>query len=488
MLIPGGPSSRDNNLKKILLRILSENKMEKFDLIIIGGGPGGYEAALEASKVHGMKVALIENRELGGTCLNRGCIPTKTLLHSADLLHELKTHGETIGLNGFEDISCDIAALINRKNEVVSQLVSGIESLMKAGKVTVFKGLGTILDKGLVRVSMNDGGTEDLETENILIATGSVPAVPPIPGADSPKVITSDELLDLDHPVDKLIIIGGGVIGCEFASIFNALGTEVTIIEALPSIIANLDKEIGRSLSMILKKSRGIDIHTGAMVTSIRDEGDKVTCCYTEKNTECEITGDLILMSVGRRAHTKGLFSDESSDTVKGLEMDRGKIIVNERYEMNVPGIYAIGDVIGGIQLAHVATAEGKCAVAFMNGAEAPCDIRYIPSCIYTSPEIASVGLSADEAKEQGLEVITKKYPMSANGKTVLSLQERGFIKVIADKETGKVLGAQRMCARATDMISQFALAIVNGLTLDDMSRVIYPHPTFSEGIGESVR
>ena len=462
--------------------------MEKYDLVIIGGGPGGYEAALEASKVYGMKVALVENRELGGTCLNRGCIPTKTLLHSADLLYELKNHGETIGLKGYGDIACDMAALKQRKDDVVTQLVNGIGSLMKSGKVSVYKGTGTIIDANLVRVSLNEGGTEDLECTNVLIATGSVPAVPPIPGADSPRVITSDELLDLDHDIDELIIIGGGVIGCEFASIFNALGTKVTIIEALPSIIANLDKEIGRSLSMILKKNRGIDIHTGAMVTSIREDGDKVVCCYKEKDAECEISGDLVLMSVGRKANTKGLISDESSDKIKNMLMERGCITVGPNYMTSVAGVIAIGDVIGGIQLAHVATAEGRCAVAFMNGALPPCDIRCIPSCIYTSPEIASVGISADEAKEQGLDVITKKYPMSANGKTVLSLQERGFIKVIADRESGKVLGAQMMCARATDMISQFAQAIVNGLTLEDMSKVIYPHPTFSEGIGESVR
>ena len=462
--------------------------MEKYDLIIIGGGPGGYEAAIEASKVHGMKVALVENRALGGTCLNRGCIPTKTLLHTAEALHELRTHGETMGIKGAEDLLCDMEALHRRKDEVVAQLVSGIGSLMKSGKIAVYEGTGAIMDKGLVRVSLNEGGTEDIEGENIMIATGSVPSTPPIPGADSPLVITSDELLDLDHPIDELVIIGGGVIGCEFASVFNALGTRVTIVEALPSIIANLDKEIGRSLSMILKKSRGIDIHTSAMVTSIREEGGKAVCCYTEKGAECEVTGDLILMSVGRRANTEGLFPEDASELIRSMELDRGKIVVNDRYETSVSGIYAIGDVIGGIQLAHVATAEGRSAVAFMNGCEAPVDLRNIPSCIYTSPEIASVGISADEAKEQGLEVISKKYPMSANGKTVLSLQERGFIKVIADKETGRVLGAQMMCARATDMISQFSQAIVNGLTLKDMARIIYPHPTFSEGIGEAVK
>lgn len=462
--------------------------MEKFDLIIIGGGPGGYEAALEASKLYGMKTALVENRELGGTCLNRGCIPTKTLLHTAELLSDLKNHGETIGLTGFEDTSVDMAKLHDRKNEVVSQLVSGVESLMKAGKITVFKGLGTILERGKVRVALNDGGTEDLETDNILIATGSVPSRPPIPGSDSKLVVTSDELLDLDHPVSELIIIGGGVIGCEFASVFSALGTKVTIVEALPGIIANLDKELGRSLTMIFKKSRGIDVHTGAMVTGIEEENGKAVCVFTEKDQECRIAGDLILMSIGRRANTEGLISEESSDEIKGLETDRGKIIVNERFETNIPGLYAIGDVIGGIQLAHVATAEGRNAVAFMNGALPAADLAVIPSCIYTSPEIAACGITADEAKEQGLDVVSKKYPMSANGKTVLSLQERGFIKVIADKETGRILGAQMMCARATDMISQFSQAIVNGLTLEDVAHVIFPHPTFSEGIGEAVR
>ena len=462
--------------------------MEKFDLIIIGGGPGGYEAALEASKLYGMKTALVENRELGGTCLNRGCIPTKTLLHTAELLSDLKNHGETIGLTGFEDTSVDMAKLHDRKNEVVSQLVSGVESLMKAGKITVFKGLGTILERGKVRVALNDGGTEDLETDNILIATGSVPSRPPIPGSDSKLVVTSDELLDLDHPVSELIIIGGGVIGCEFASVFSALGTKVTIVEALPGIIANLDKELGRSLTMIFKKSRGIDVHTGAMVTGIEEENGKAVCVFTEKDQECRIAGDLILMSIGRRANTEGLISEESSDEIKGLETDRGKIIVNERFETNIPGLYAIGDVIGGIQLAHVATAEGRNAVAFMNGALPAADLAVIPSCIYTSPEIAACGITADEAKEQGLDVVSKKYPMYANGKTVLSLQERGFIKVIADKETGRILGAQMMCARATDMISQFSQAIVNGLTLEDVAHVIFPHPTFSEGIGEAVR
>ncbi|MBO5994755.1 MAG: FAD-dependent oxidoreductase, partial [Firmicutes bacterium] len=224
------------------------------------------------------------------------------------------------------------------------------------------------------------------------------------------------------------------------------------------------------------------------MVTAFKEDGDRITCCYTEKGKECEVSGDLVLMSIGRRANTAGLIAEDASDEIKGLLMERGMIVVGPNYMTSVAGIYAIGDVIGGIQLAHVATAEGKCAVAFMNGAVPPVDVKTIPSCIYTSPEIASVGITADEAKEQGLDVVTKKYPMSANGKTVLSLQERGFIKVVADKETGRVLGAQMMCARATDMIIQFAQSVVSGLTLDDMAHVVFPHPTFSEGIGEAVK
>ena len=462
--------------------------MEKYDLIVIGGGPGGYEAAAEAAAEYKMKVALVENRELGGTCLNRGCIPTKALLHSAELYRELKLHGEALGLTAVGDGGIDMSRLHARKDEVVDQLVTGVTGLMKKNKVKVYRGLGTIVDKGRVDVALSDGSSESLEAEHILIATGSVPSVPPIPGADSPKVFTSDEMLELDHPIKSLIVIGGGVIGCEFASVFSSLGVEVTIIEALPRIIANLDKEISRSLTQILKKSRGIDIHTDAMVTEIKEAGEQVTCCYKEKDELCEATADLVLMSIGRRANTAGLFSDATSPDVAGMEMNRGMVVVNENYQTSIPGIYAIGDVIGGIQLAHVATAEGRCAIAHMNDAPAPCDIKTIPSCIYTDPEIASVGMSADEAKEAGIPVVSKKYSMGANGKSVLSLQERGFIKIIADKDSHKVLGAQMMCARATDMISQFSQAIVCGLTLEDMARTIYPHPTFSEGIGEALK
>ena len=446
---------------------------DRYDLIVIGAGPGGYEAAIEAAK-SGMKTALIERRELGGTCLNRGCIPTKTLLHTAELYREV-SGACAVGLET-ENLRCNMAQLQARKNAVVEQLRGGIASLMKANKVTVIQGSASIVDSGRVRVEPD--GTE-LETEHILIATGSTPAVPPIPGADLPGVVTSDELLDCDKLPQSLVIIGGGVIGMEFASVFSALGCRVTVVEALERILANMDKEISQNLKMIMKK-RGVDIHAAAMVQEIAaDPEGGLICSYTEKDKPAQAQGDLVLIATGRRACTEGLFAADASEAVKSMAMDRGRIQVNGCFETSVPGIYAIGDVTGGIQLAHAATAQGRNAVAVMAGKEPSIDLSVIPGC---------AGIPADEAKAAGLEVISRKYVMGANGKSILSGQERGFIKVVAAADTHRILGAQMMCARATDMISQFSAAIVNGLTLEDLARVVFPHPTFSEAMGEVVR
>ena len=455
---------------------------DRYDLIVIGAGPGGYEAAIEAAK-SGMKTALIERRELGGTCLNRGCIPTKTLLHTAELYREVRG-ASTIGLEA-ENLRCDMAQLQARKNAVVEQLRGGIASLMKANKVTVIQGSASIVDSGRVRIEPE--GTE-LETEHILIATGSTPAVPPIPGADLPGVVTSDELLDCDALPQSLVIIGGGVIGMEFASVFSALGCRVTVIEALERILANMDKEISQNLKMIMKK-RGVDIHASAMVQEIAaDPEGGLICRYAEKDKPAQAQGGLVLIATGRRACTEGLFAADASEAVTSMAMERGRIQVNGRFETSVPGIYAIGDVTGGIQLAHAATAQWRNAVAAMAGKEPSIDLSVIPGCVYTDPEIGCAGITADEAKAAGLEIISRKYVMGANGKSVLSGQERGFIKIVAASDTHRILGAQMMCARATDMISQFSAAIVNGLTLEDLARVVFPHPTFSEAIGEAAR
>ncbi len=452
--------------------------MDKFNVIIIGGGPAGYEAAIEAAK-KGMKTALLESRELGGTCLNRGCIPTKTILHSVDFYAEMKKSAE-IGVHAGE-VTYNMEEIQNRKADVLDQLRSGIQALMKKNKVSVFQGKGTILDATHVQVAGEETGV--LETDNILIATGSVPSVPPIPGVQLPNVLTSDEMLDKKDVFPSLTIIGGGVIGMEFAAIYSELGCKVTVVEFLDRILANMDKEISQSLKMLLKK-KGVDIFTGARVEEIVESEDgKLVCRYSEKEQMKEVVSDGILVAVGRRMNTEGLFGEGFA-----LDMERGRILVNENFQTSVPNIYAAGDVIGGVMLAHAATAEAINAVHHMAGEKPLFNLTQVPGCVYTNPEIGSVGISADDAKKAGLNVISKKYPMSANGKSLLSNQERGFIKIVADAETHKILGAQLMCARATDMVSQFATAIVNEMTIEQMAAVIYPHPTFSEGISEVLR
>lgn len=470
---------------------------QRFDLVIIGGGPAGYEAALEAAK-YKMKTALIEKDEIGGTCLNRGCIPTKTLLHSCELYAQMKK-SSVFGVHG-DEIRYSMEEIQGRKDEVLGTLRDGIRALMKKNRITVYDGRGRILDANHVEVCAEEAMAPEvvLETRRILIASGSVPAVPPIPGIRLPNVLTSDELLDKKDVFPALTIIGGGVIGMEFAAIYSALGCKVTVIEFLDRILANMDREISQNLKMILKK-RGVDIFTGARVEEIVADGSgRLICRYREKDVLQEVVSDGILAAVGRRAYTEGLFSDtfvckeEADVNIPAgklfIKTDRGRICVDNFGRTSVPDIYAAGDVTGGAMLAHAATAQAVNAVCHMAEKEPVFSMKCIPGCVYTDPEIAGVGMTQDEAKKEGLHVIVKKYPMSANGKSVLSAQERGFVKVIADEESRRVLGAQMMCARASDMISQFTAAIVNGLTLEQMASVIYPHPTFCEGIGESVR
>ena len=453
---------------------------KKYDLIIIGAGPGGTDAAEEAAS-RGLKTAIIEKSCIGGTCLNRGCIPTKTILHTAELYREAR-EGNGIGIINNENLKVDAAVLQENKESILDKLRSGLTYTMEHCGVDIIEGTGVITDRNHVKV-----GDSLIEADNIMIATGSVPGVPPIPGSDLPNVVTSDEMLSLDRIPESLVIIGGGVIGIEFAAIYSSLGCRVTVIEFLKRALCNLDKEIGRSVSMVLGK-RGVDIHTNSRVEEITPGSDGKTqrCIYEEKGKACEAEGEMVLIAAGRRPYTDGLICDESSEEVKQLKMEKGRIVVDENYETSVPGIYAIGDAIGGIQLAHVASAEGRNAAAHIAGSQPPVRMNEVPSCVYTDPEIACVGITADDAKEAGIKVIARKYPMSGNGKSVLTQQERGFIKIIADAESEKILGAQMMCARATDMISQFSQAIASELTLDDMSKFIYPHPTFCEGIGKA--
>lgn len=453
----------------------------QYDLVIIGAGPGGYEAAYEAADF-GMKVALVEKDLVGGTCLNRGCVPTKTMMHSSDA-YRIATRSANIGVSA-EGVKADLNRIIDRKCEVSETLRDGIMFLLKKKKVDFVAGTAKVTDGHTVEISGNDEVSE-LTAANIMIATGSEPATPPIPGADLPGVLDSTGLLELRGEIMKdFVIIGGGVIGIEFATIYSDLGTNVTVVEAMDRLLPNMDKELGRSLKMNFK-NRGIDTHTNAMVEKIEERNGRLVCFYKEKDKVQEVEADHILVCTGRRPVTKGVFSEELEEKLLGA---RGFLQVDDCYRTEIPSIYGIGDAIGGTMLAHTATAEGRNAVAIMNGKEPEINMNVVAGCIYTSPEIASVGLTQDEAKEAGIDVITKKFPTSANGKTVIEELDRGFIKLVASKEDHTLLGAQLMCGRATDIIGELAVAIANGLTIEEVANTIHPHPTFVEAVCEAAR
>lgn len=459
---------------------------ESYDLIVIGGGPGGYEAAAMAGRL-GMKTALIEREYLGGTCLNRGCIPTKTLLHTGDLYRQIFECRE-LGME-ISGLTLHADQLWNRKNQVTEQLRKGVEALMKSSQVQVFYGTGSLISSHCVQIHRSEADAPPvvLNTSRILIATGSVPALPPIPGRDLPGVMTSDQLLEKPYIYDHLIIIGGGVIGMEFASLYTSLGKTVSVIESMDRILPSMDKELSQSLKMLMKK-RGAQIHTGAQVEEILSGPDQTLICrYKEKGEVLQAQGNGVLIATGRRPCTQGLFAPDCDPQLLSIRTERGFIAVNEQFACPVPGIWAIGDVTGGIQLAHAASAQGRNAVAAMAGIPLPMNLQAIPACVYTDPEIACTGLTQAQAKEQNIPVITHKYSMGGNGKSLATAQERGFIKVVAHAQSRQILGAQMMCARASDMISQFSAAIDTHMTLEELGQVVFPHPTFSEAIGQAV-
>ncbi len=482
--------------------------MDYYDLIVIGSGPGGYVAAIKAAKL-GKKTAIIEKGSIGGTCLNRGCIPTKTLMHSTRFISEAKRMQEA-GVS-FTDLSLDYGKLMERKDEVVAKIRKGIEGLLKANGVTVYQGTAKIISQHSVRVTtyrekvtrnentckgVNTSNSEvisqsesipqsdilEIEAKNILITTGSVPVIPRIEGSTLKNVVTSDDLLDGEGKLyNKLLIIGGGVIGVEMATIYRELGCDVEIIEAMDRILSGMDKEISQSISMGLKK-KGIAVHTGSKVIKISEGGScGLVCEYIEKDNNKITEADGILFSVGRRPNIEGLFEEGIAP-----EMDGACIKVNNDFETSIPGIYAVGDVIRGKQLAHMASAQGIVAVEGIFGHRASIDLDVIPSCIYTVPEVASVGMDEVEAKSLGHEVKIGKYPMLGNSKTLLSMGERGFVKLICDAKTGRLLGAQLLCDRATDMVGELALAISKKLTYKELSSIIRPHPTYEEAITEA--
>lgn len=457
---------------------------KKFDLVVIGAGPGGYVAAIKAAK-SGMSVAIVENIRVGGTCLNRGCIPAKAMIHASSLYEEMHSEAELIGVKA-DNISYDYSKIIEYKQGTTDELVGGIEGLLEGNGVVRFNGKGTLEKDNTVTVYLKEADEEgntkiSLEAGKILLATGSVPSLIPIPGIDLKGVVTSDGVFALTKMPESMVIIGGGVIGVEFATVYANLGAKVTIIEALPRILQNMDKEISQNLKMIFKKKE-IDIHTGASVKSIEEGGEGLVVNYEEKDKPAQATGKLVICAAGRKPNLEGLFGEGVE-----IEMDGKFVAVNDKFETSIPDVYAIGDIIKGTQLAHAASAYGICAVDYMNGKEPELNLNAIPGCVYTDPEIAQVGMTEAEVKDAGAAAVSGKFIMSANGKSLITHEERGFVKVVADEATHKILGAQMMCARATDMIAEFTTAIANDLTVEQLLSGVRPHPTYNEGITEAL-
>lgn len=462
-----------------------------YDLIVIGAGPGGYVAAKKAAKL-GMKVALIDEGPIGGTCINRGCIPTKALLHSATLYRQMQ-QCELFGLKA-DHTGFDLQKIFEYKNEAVKEMREGLEAEFKELGVEIITAHATIM--GHKRIRLNYEGTREstIFGKKILIATGAKANLADIPGMDLPGVMTSDDLLASDASRYKsLLILGGGVIGLEAATIFNGLGADVTIIEISDRLLPNMDVEFSDALEQILI-SRGIKIHKESILEQVtKGEDEKLTCRYVNQGKTKEVTVEGVLVSVGRSANTEGLFGPDVH-----IKQKDGKIVVDEFYMSSIPGIYAVGDVTEGIQLAHVAAAEATYVVEKMNNLRQSVvisivpsclftPISIVPSCLYTEPEIASVGLTEEEAKRKGVSVRCGKYTMEGNGQSIITKEEKGFMKVIFAADSDVLLGAQIMCSRATDMIGEMATAMANGLTSKQLMYAMRAHPTFNEGISCAV-
>ena len=449
------------------------------NLIIIGGGPAGYVGAIRAAQL-GANVTLVEKQEVGGTCLNVGCIPTKVLTSAAYTLSTLK-HAGRWGLK-VHGVDLDFSMLMKRKQMVVNRSVTGVKTLLKTRGVNSIKGTATFLDEKTVEVKMRDGAIEKLEADKFLIATGSVPIQLPIPGIESKGVIDSTGALSLTSVPKSMLIIGGGVIGCEFAYIYHSFGAQIIIVEMLPQIIPGEDEEIVASLRNSMERS-GIKIFTHSKVSKIAPTKEgrmTVTISTTEEETKVDV--EKVLVSVGRKASTKDIGLEKL-----GIKMDRGTIVVDDHLRTNLPHIFAAGDCIGNWLLAHVAFMEAEIAVENALGEDKKMDYTAVPSSIYTHPEIGSVGLSEKQAKEKGLEVKTGKFPMVACGRAQAENETEGFVKVVVEKTSGKILGAQILGHRATDLIAELTLAIQMGAKTQDVIDTIHAHPTLSEPIREAV-
>jgi len=455
--------------------------MEKYDLAVIGSGPGGYVAAIRSAQL-GYKTVIIEKyNTLGGTCTNVGCIPTKALLdsthHYHDALHKFGAHGIDVG-----SVQLNFHQLYKRKAEVVLKNTQGLDFLMKKNSITHLQGTASFADHSNLTVTAEDGSVITIKADQYIIATGSKPATIPGIVIDKKRIITSTEALSLEEQPKSVVIVGGGVIGVEMASIFNRIGTKVTILEYADNLIATMDSDLGKSLKKIMTKE-GINVHLQQSVYKAENLGSTAKVWFKDQQgKEQELEADYILVAVGRKPYTENLGLENTHIEVNA----KGFIVVNQDLQTSVPGIYAIGDVIGGAMLAHKAEEEGVFVVERINGQKHHIHYDRIPSVVYTWPEVSSVGATEEELKQKGLEYTIGKFPFSANARARAGMDTEGFVKVLADPKYGELLGVHIIGARAADLIAQAVVGLEYEVTAEDMARISYAHPTYAEVLKES--
>jgi len=455
----------------------------KYDIVVIGSGPGGYIAAVRASQL-GKKVAIIEKYStLGGTCLNVGCIPSKALLDSShhyyDAVHHFEEHGISV-----EKPSFDFSKMIDRKAKVVETTTGGIKYLMDKNNIDIYEGLGSFEDATNVKISKNDGSSEVIEGTNIIIATGSKPSTLPFINIDKERIITSTEALKLKEVPKNLLVIGGGVIGLELGSVYKRLGANVTVIEYAPKITPTMDADVSKELQKVLKK-QGMKFNVNHGVTSVERNNDEIIVkANNKKGEEVTFKGDYCLVSVGRKAYTEGLGLEKVGIKVN----ERGQVDVNDHLQTNISNIYAIGDVVKGAMLAHKAEEEGVVVAEYLAGEKPHIDYNLVPGIVYTWPEVAAVGKTEQELKDTNVEYKSGKFSMRALGRSRASGDIDGFVKVLADKKTDEILGVHMVGARVADLIMEAAVAMEYRASAEDLARICHGHPTYSEAVKEAAK
>ncbi|MBX7051147.1 MAG: dihydrolipoyl dehydrogenase [Flavobacteriales bacterium] len=456
--------------------------MNQYDVVVIGSGPGGYVAAIRCAQL-GLKTALIERyATLGGTCLNVGCIPSKALLDSSEhyynALHTFKEHG----IDMKSDPKVNIGQMIKRKQDVVDQTVAGINFLMKKNKIDVLRGHGSFENKNTINITKDDGTVDQVGAKNVIIATGSKPASLPFINIDKKRIITSTEALKLDEVPKHLIVIGGGVIGLELGSVYGRLGAKVSVVEFMDSIIPTMDRTMGKELQRVLKKNN-FEFYLSHKVKEVSAKGKTVTVkADNAKGEEVSLEGDYVLVAVGRKPYTDKLALDKS-----GVEMDeRGRVKVDDHLQTNIPGIYAIGDVVRGAMLAHKAEEEGVFVAEVIAGQKPHINYNLIPGVVYTWPEVASVGQTEEQLKEAGVAYKVGSFPFKASGRARASMDLDGQIKVLAHKDTDEILGVHMIGPRAADMIAEAVVAMEFRASAEDIGRISHAHPTFTESFKEA--